>query len=273
MNRYSVLMSVYIKEQPQYLKQSIDSMLNQTVFPDEIVIVKDGPLTEQLDSVLDGYASAYPSLFKIITNEQQLGLGMSLSTGLNHCKNELVARMDTDDISLPERCEKQLKEFQKNKEISLIGGTISEFIDIETNIIGRRIVPTRDNEIKAYLKKRCPFNHVSVMFKKNEVIKAGSYCDWYCNEDYYLWIRMYEYGSKFANLAETLVYVRVGPDMYKRRGGKRYYKSEKELQKYMYKKKIISYKQYLWNSWIRFIFQVLVPNSIRGYLFKKLARS
>jgi glycosyltransferase involved in cell wall biosynthesis len=265
-------MSIYIKEKPNYLRQSIDSMLNQTVIPDEIVIVKDGPLTEELEEVLKEYKDKYPELFNIVVSEKNLGLGLALNLGLNNCANELVARMDTDDISLPERCEKQLELFQQDASLSLLGGNISEFIVDETNIVARRIVPSCNEKIGEYLKSRCPFNHMTVMFKKSEVLKVGSYQDWFWNEDYYLWIRMFEAGCKFGNLSDILVNVRVGADMYKRRGGSKYFKSEAALQKYMLEKKIIGFKRYLLNVGIRFILQVVMPNSMRGFVFKKFAR-
>lgn len=181
--------------------------------------------------------------------------------------------MDTDDISLSDRCEKQLKYFGSNPDVDIISGTIAEFIDGENNIVGRRILPTSNAEIDKYFKKRCPLNHVAVMFKKSKVLKVGSYCDWYCNEDYYLWIRMYEAGCKFSNLPEILVNVRVGEDMYKRRGGLKYFKSEAGLQRYMLKKRLIGFSRCIYNIGIRFVLQVLMPNNVRGFIFKNFARS
>ena len=272
MHKYSVLMSVYIKEEPEYLRQSINSMLHQTAKPDEIVIVKDGPLTDELDKVLNDFIAKYPNLFNIVTCEKNLGLGRALNFGLKNCKNELVARMDTDDISLPDRCEKQLQAFSQDRNIDLLGGNISEFIGEESNIVGRRVVPKNDKDIREYLKKRCPFNHVTVMFKKSKVLKAGNYQEYFWNEDYYLWIRMFESGCKFENLPDTLVNVRVGLDMYKRRGGLRYFKSESGLQKYMLEKGLIKIPRYLYNIGIRFIIQVLMPSTLRGFVFMKFAR-
>ena len=272
MSKYSVLMSIYIKEKPEYFVESLDSMINQTLPPDEIVIVKDGPLTDELDKVLNDFIAKYPNLFNIVTCEKNLGLGRALNFGLKNCKNELVARMDTDDISLPDRCEKQLQAFSQDRNIDLLGGNISEFIGEESNIVGRRVVPKNDKDIREYLKKRCPFNHVTVMFKKSKVLKAGNYQEYFWNEDYYLWIRMFESGCKFENLPDTLVNVRVGLDMYKRRGGLRYFKSESGLQKYMLEKGLIKIPRYLYNIGIRFIIQVLMPSTLRGFVFMKFAR-
>lgn len=272
MEKYSVLMSLYIKERPEYLRQSIESMLKQTVIPNEIVIVKDGPLTYELEEVLNDYKVKYPKLFNIVTSEVNLGLGLSLNLGLRNCRNEFVARMDTDDISLPQRCEKQLREFKNNNKLSIIGGYISEFTIEPSITLGRRIVPTNHDELKLFLKKRCPFNHVTVMFRKSEVLKSGNYQKWFWNEDYYMWIRMFESGCYFSNLAQTLVNVRVSSDMYKRRGGWQYFKSEVLLQMYMKNKKIIGSCEFLLNILIRFIVQILLPNKVREVVFKRLFR-
>ena len=273
MEKYSVLMSLYIKEKPEYLDHSIQSMLNQTVTPDEIVIVKDGPLTKELENVLGKYLKEYPEIVKTVVSEKNIGLGLALNLGLQHCKNELVARMDTDDISLPDRCEKQLKAFGDKPDLDILSGAIAEFIEQENNIVGRRKLPTSNIEIRNYLKKRCPMNHVAVMFKKSRVVAAGGYKDWYWNEDYYLWIRMFENNSIFGNLSGDLVNVRVGANMYKRRGGIKYFKSEAKLQKYMLDKGIISPFYYVYNVMLRFTLQVIMPNKMRGFVFKKFART
>ncbi len=270
---YSVLMSVYFKEKPDFLKQAIDSMLNQTVKPDEIILVEDGPLTDELYEVLNRYTANYNNIFHRVVNETNLGLGKALNRGLEFCRNELIARMDTDDISIQTRCERQLMIFAENQNIDIVGSSIAEFINSEKEIISVRKVPETHNEICLFLKKRCPFNHMSVMFKKSAVLNAGGYLDWHFNEDYYLWIRMYLKGCKFANINENLVYVRVGEEMYARRGGKEYYKSEKNLFKFMYKHKIISWISYQKSKMVRFIVQVMMTNKIRQWFFKKFARS
>ena len=138
MEKYSVLMSLYSKENPEYLRTAIDSIINQTVQPDEIVIVKDGPLTEELDKVVADYEQRYPLLFHIVVSESNIGLGKALNLGLNACRNELVARMDTDDIAKPERCEKQLQMFENNAELDLLGSAVSQ------SEKGRRSSPPRN---------------------------------------------------------------------------------------------------------------------------------
>ena len=270
---YSVLLSVYFKEKPEFLKQALDSMFNQTVKPDEVVLVEDGPLTEELYAVLNEYTEQYPEVFKRVVNETNLGLGKALNRGLEECKNELVARMDTDDVSVSDRCEKQLKIFIETPNVDVVGANIAEFIESPEETVSVRKVPSTHEEICAYLKKRCPFNHVAVTFKKSAVIKAGGYIDWHYNEDYYLWIRMYLAGCIFANINENLVNVRVGKEMYARRGGRKYYTSEKNLFKYMYKHKIISWTAYQKAKFIRFVVQVLMTNRTRQWFFKKFARN
>lgn len=271
MQKYSVLMSVYNKEKPEYLRLSINSILNQTIPPDEIIIVKDGILTSELDSVLEKYLMHNP-IFNVVGYKENKGLGFALNYGLNYCRNELVARMDSDDIARQDRCEKQLKEFEKNSSIEIIGGDIAEFIDSPDNIVAYRKVPTSDSEIKEYMKTRCPLNHMTVMFKKSVVINAGSYQDWFWNEDYYLWIRMMKQGCIFANTGDVLVNVRIDADMYLRRGGIKYFDSEVRLQKYMLKNHIIGYRTYIENVGKRIIVQILLPNRIRGWVFRKFAR-
>ncbi len=272
MEKYSVLMSVYKNEKAEYFRVAMDSMINQTVRPDEIVLVEDGPLTNELYSVIDEYKMKFPEFFNIVINEQNLGLGRALNRGLAVCKNELVARMDTDDISLPDRCERQLHEFERNLELDIVGGDISEFTDDPSQIVAYRRVPESNEEIREYIKTRCPLNHVTVMFKKTSVQRAGGYLDCFWNEDYYLWIRMYLDGAVFMNTGTVAVNVRVGRDMYNRRGGKKYFESEKCLQQYMLENEIITKSLYRKNVMKRWIVQRLLPNSLRGWVFRTFAR-
>ncbi|MDE6558153.1 MAG: glycosyltransferase [Clostridia bacterium] len=270
---YSVLMSVYAKETPGNLRQALDSMCNQTVAPNEIVMIEDGPLTEELYAVLDEYSDALGTKFVRIKNDVNLGLGVSLNKGVSACSNELIARMDTDDISQPDRCEKQLAAFFNAPELDVIGTQISEFTDTPDVSVGKRIVPCEHEEICRFLKGRSPFSHPSVMFKKSSVLSAGNYLDLHFNEDFYLWVRMYLNGAKFANLNEVLLNMRVSSDMYGRRGGIKYYKNQKQLFKFMYKNKIISFGQYTKMKIVRFTLQVLMTNKMRRWAYKKFARN
>lgn len=266
--KYSVLMSVYKKENPDFLRLALGSVVSQTVKPSEIVLVEDGPLTDELYSVIDDYKQ----YLKIVVNKENFGLGPALAKGLENCSNELIARMDTDDIALPDRCEKQLRFFSLHPETTILGGQIEEFITSPDEIIGKRIVPLSDSELKEYMKKRCPFNHMTVMFKKLDIIKAGNYRDWFWNEDYYLWIRLALKGFQFANLPDTLVYTRVGANMYNRRGGDKYFKSEMGIQKLMLENKIINRRTYVSNCLKRFVLQKLMPGKIRALAYKMFAR-
>ena len=273
MVKYSVLMSLYIEEKPEYLRQAIESMLNQTAAPDEIVVVKDGPIPSELSQVLEFFQKEYPGLFHITGYAENKGLGFALNFGLVHCRNELVARMDTDDISRPGRCEQQLKFLAEHPETDIVSGDIAEFIASPQATVGYRKLPCIHEEIAEYMKRRCALNHVAVMFKKTAVLAAGSYREWFWNEDYYLWIRMLEQGCRFGNTGTVLVDVRTGADMYSRRGGRRYFNSEIGLQKYMLKKHIIGLPTFIINCAKRLIVQVLLPNRIRGWVFRTFARA
>lgn len=268
--KFSVAMCVYGGDRADWFKTAVDSILNQTVQPNEVVLVVDGPVPNELDAIICEYEKM--DIFKVIRFETNQGHGNARRAGLENCSNELVAIMDADDISDSSRFEKQLSEFEKDSTLDIVGGNITEFVGEPDNIVGQRIVPENDSEIKEYMKKRCPMNQMTVMFKKSSVKKVGGYIDWYCEEDYYLWIRMCLVNMKFKNVPDSLVNVRVGKEMYQRRGGLKYFKSEKALQKYMKKNKVIGFGTYVSNVAKRFIVQVLMPNKLRGWVFKKFAR-
>ena len=267
---FSVAMCVYGGDNASHFELSIESILNQTIKPNEVVLVVDGPVPELLDEIICKYEGK--SFFNVIRFKQNQGHGNARRAGVELCKNEVVALMDADDVSLPNRFEEQIKYFKQEK-IDIVGGDISEFIGDESNVVAYRNVPTTDSEIKEYMKKRCPFNQMTVMFRKSIYEKAGGYIDWYCDEDYYLWLRMMQNGGIFANTGSVLVNVRVGADMYRRRGGMKYFKSEAKLQKYMLQNKIINVPTYICNVVKRLIVQVLLPNRLRGWVFQKFARN
>lgn len=215
--KYSFLMSVYHKEKPEYLKLSIESMLNQTVMPDEIIIVEDGPLTEELDNVIEKYYNESPELFNIIKLEKNGGLGNALNVGIKSCKNELIARMDSDDISLPERCEKQLIKFEENPSLSIVGTQIDEFIDDPRNVVSSRIVPITNEEIKKFARRRSPFNHPTVMYKKSAILELDGYQTSGRKEDLDLFVRLVNNNYKALNLEESLLLYRSNTDNMERR--------------------------------------------------------
>lgn len=272
MEKYSVLMSLYIKEDADNFRTAINSMIHQTIPPDEIVLVEDGLLTNDLYTAIDDIKSTYPGLITSVVHKNNRGLGIALQHGIEISRNEIIARMDTDDIAILDRCEKQLNFLSVNKDIAIVGGQIEEFIGNRTNIVGKREVPIRDCDLKEFMKKRCPFNHMTVMFRKSDILEVGNYQEWFWNEDYYLWIRLAIAKKKFANLPETLVMVRTGADMYRRRGGKKYFVSEKNIQMFMLKNGMIGYGRYLINVSERLIMQVLIPYWLRGTLFRFFMR-
>lgn len=270
--KYSVLMSLYVREDAENFRTAINSMINQTCPPEEIVLVEDGPLTDELYSVINEMKESHPGLITTVVHEKNQGLGPALQHGLEAARNELVARMDTDDIAVLDRCEKQLKFMNNNLDVAIVGGQIEEFIGGESNIVGKREVPTTDSDLKEYIQKRCPFNHMTVMFRKSDIMEVGNYKEWFWNEDYYLWVRLALANKKFANLPETLVHVRTGADMYQRRGGKKYFASERDIQKLMYEHGLIGYPRYMINVSERLVLQVLMPNWLRGIVFRTFAR-
>lgn len=267
---FSVAMCVYGGDNPEWFQEAMDSVLHQTAKPSEIVLVVDGPVSGTLNRIICTLENN--ALFRVVRLPQNVGHGLARKASVEYCTNELIALMDADDVSLPDRFEMQLAEFEKDPEISILGGIIREFLENEQNIMGYRIVPEDHVDICAYMKSRCPMNQVTVMFRKSDVMKAGGYLDWYCNEDYYLWLRMYLQGMKFRNIPDVLVNVRVNRDVYQRRGGWKYFVSEAKLQNYMLRNKIINPYTYLLNLTKRIVVQVLLPNKIRGWVFQKFAR-
>lgn len=270
-NAFSVCMSVYKNDNAENFLTALRSVANQTIVPNEIVLVVDGPIGNCLESTIATFRKEYANLVVVRFKENQ-GHAAARQAGIENAQYPLIAVMDSDDIALPTRFEKQIKYFLLNPNVDVVGGQISEFIGDMANVVGRRIVPQTDKEIKNYLKKRCPFNQVSVMFRKESVLRCGGYIDWHYNEDYFLWIRMVQHGCVFANLPDVLVDVRVGEEMYARRGGVKYFRSEARLQKYMLNNKMISHVRYAYNVMIRLFLQVLFPNWLRGWVFQRFAR-
>lgn len=274
--KFSVSMCVYGGDNPEFFDTAVGSIVDQTIQPSEIVLTVDGPIPGTIASVIEKYRnelSGSQIQFQVVYLEKNLGHGEARRICFEHCSCDLIALMDADDLSVPDRFEKQLAVFEKNPDLSIVGGNIHEFIGTQDNCVGKRIVPEINAEIKAYMKKRCPMNQMTVMFRKEAVQKAGGYLDWYCDEDYYLWIRMALSGCLFANVPEKLVNVRVGEEMYQRRGGWKYFCSEAKLQGFMLEKGMIGIPRYILNVAQRLVLQVLMPNKLRGFIFQKFARS
>lgn len=271
--KFSVITSIYKNDNPEFVRVALDSMLiNQTVKPTEIVLVRDGLVPEVLDKLLNEYETRYPEVFNIIRLNQNGGLGKALKLGVESAKYDIVARMDSDDICLPNRFELQLQHMETHPECDIVGGQMTEFIGKPSNIVGKRIVPESNEDIYNYMKRRCALNHVTVMFRKDSILKAGNYQDWFWNEDYYLWVRMMMNKCVFANLNDVLVNVRSGEDQYARRGGRKYFKSEEGIQHLMLENKLINQWEYSVNVAKRLIVQLLLPNWLRGWVFRTFAR-
>lgn len=265
--KFSVLLSVYKKESPLFLKQSFDSLKEQTLQPNEIVLVEDGKLTKELNLYIEVLSKEIPNL-KIISYEKNMGLGYALAKGISHCKYDLIARMDTDDICKPYRFEKEIKYFEQHPDTDVVGSWIEEFIDTPSNVCSIRKVPKTNSEIMKFAKYRNPMNHPTVMFKKASVLKAGNYRSFFYFEDYYLWIRMLQNGAKFYNFQESLLYFRQSKDMYNRRGGKDYIHTEYKFYKFLYTTKFIGLCCFVKNIYLRTLVRLL-PNEIRSYIYNK----
>ncbi|AUI65268.1 MULTISPECIES: glycosyltransferase [Glaesserella] len=265
--KFSVLMSLYFKEKPEYLIECFESLKNQTVQADEIVVVFDGAITPELEQVVQNFAEILS--LNIVRLKQNQGLGKALNHGLTHCRNEWVFRMDTDDICVPERFEKQVAFIEQNPDTIIFGGQIAEFGQHINDIVSYRRVPTETNDIVAFTQKRCPFNHMTVAYQKSAVLESGGYQD--LQEDYYLWIKLVALGKKVANLPDILVYARVGNGMVGRRRGIAQAKAEWRLFKLKYKVGIQGYIP----GFIVFLMRSiprLLPTSLLSHFYKLLRK-
>lgn len=271
-NDYSVLMSVYKNENVDNLKQSIDSILTQTIIAKEFVIVKDGPLTDELNECLKKY-SENNKFIKIVDLKKNVGLGNALNKGLENCNYELIMRMDSDDYSIPERAESLLLEFNLDPKLDVLGSAVYEFIDTIDELKTYKSVVCSDQEIKQRLKFRNSMNHPTVMFKKKSVIEVEGYKEIKYNEDYFLWLRMAINKAKFKNINKSLVYMRITKDTYDRRYGFEYFINQKYIFKFMKEKQFIGNSIFYFNLVNRFFTKVLIPKSIMRLLYKKILRT
>ncbi|EDR45539.1 glycosyltransferase [Dorea formicigenerans] len=268
---YSVLMSVYYKEKPEYLKQSIESIQMQTLPTDNFVLVCDGPLTQELNDVIAEKEQEMQHVLNVIRLKKNGGLGNALNEGIKYCQNELVARMDSDDIAYPNRCEKQVDVFNTRPEVSVCSGIVEEFSTSYEIVDSKRIPPEKQEEIIEFAKKRNPFNHPCVMYKKSAVEAVGSYQDFYLLEDYYLWLRLLMAGYQGYNIQEPLLHMRAGKDMYLRRAGWRYAVAQAKLFKFMKEHKFIGSFQYIKSCIVRGG-SAMAPNWLRRFMFERLLR-
>lgn len=265
----SVLMSVYYREDPECFKVALKSIINQTLKPDEIVIVKDGPLTDSLEAVIEEIKIEYPHIITYQFKEN-VQLGRALAKGLEICKNELIARMDTDDIACPNRFEIQYEYMMKHPEVAVCGGWIEEFDD-EGRYRKIKKVPIDRKDILNYLKYRNSVNHVTVMFRKNEILQAGNYRHFPYMEDYYLWCRVVVNGGIIVNLPEVFVQVRVNEGVYNRRGGLKYFMHHYSFRREQRKLGLLNVSEFV-IALLLSLGITLMPSSLRKVVYQKMLR-
>jgi len=267
MKEFSVLISVYQKDNPFFFEQALRSIFDQSLLPTEVILVKDGPIEEGLTNVINNFKRKHASI-KVIELEENKGLGIALNEGLENCSNEIVARMDADDINKPWRFQKEYEFLQSNPDIVLVGSWIDEFIGSPDNVQGQRKVPEHPDKISVFAKLRSPFNHPTVMFRKSAILAVGSYQSFGTFEDYHLWSRLLSAGYKTYNLQESLLYFRISADMYNRRGGWVKTKQEFNLQSYFLKTGFINRFCFMRNLFIRGLFRA-APSEIRAFFYRR----
>lgn len=268
---FSVLMSVYDRERAEYLDKALESVLiNQTLKPSELVLVADGPLTDELYAIIYKYRGLFENLH-LIQLIENVGLGKALNEGLRYCSYEWVARMDSDDISKPDRFEKQFKYIRGDSRVDVVGAWIEEFQDNPQKPISVRMVPETHSAIVPYAQSRNPINHPVVVFNKNSVLEVGGYehCPFF--EDYWLWIRMLNHGLIFHNIQESLLLFRANNSMYERRGGFAYMRYEFEFLQKARSIHFISRFKFFNNVVIRTIVRI-IPNKFRAILYTRALR-
>lgn len=268
--QFSVLMSVYFKEKPQYLRSSLESVFHQTLPATEVILVCDGPLTPELYNIIDTYKSNYPSL-KTIQLEKNEGLGNAMNIGLKHCQYELIIRMDTDDIAYPQRFYKQVKTMHERPDIDVMSSYIDEFIDNPQKIESVKRLPTDDIKLAKYSKYRCPVNHPSSIFRKKSITESGGYRHMLYFEDYFLWARVLMNGGKLYCMPESLLAFRMNKDTYERRRGLRYIKCELYLQKELHQIGFTNTYEYIRNLFLR-VPPRLLPSNFLSLIYKRLLR-
>ena len=268
----SVVLPTYSGDCPAALSTAIDSVLRQSRPPDELLIVKDGPLSEQLETVVNNCEKDHPDVIETLQFPENRGLGEALRAGVETASHDLIARHDADDISVLSRFERQMSFLQDSPEVDIVGGYIEEFDEQMSEPLSVREVPTTHREIQRMAKFRCPMNHVTVMFRRQSVIDAGNYRSADPMEDYDLWVRMLLNGAKFANIPAVLTHVRAGDNMYSRRGGLDYAAEEIRLQRSFHRQNFISTPELVFNSVTRAGVR-LIPNRIRKAIYELVART
>ena len=261
--KFSVLIAVYAKEIPAHLEQSLESIFRQELPPDEVVLVEDGPLTPALDEVVARFKEAHTRLH-IEKLPQSQGLGLALKEGLAHCQYEIVARMDSDDIAMPQRFSKEMAWLETHPETDVVGSWTDEFSEASGQVISTRRLPETHEALLRFSRYRNPMNHPTVMFRKAAVERAGGYRHRELFEDYDLWVRMLQQGARFHNLQESLLMFRLSPQFYGRRGGWHYILLETAFQRWMHEGGHISWLRMAGNITVRTPIR-LIPDRWRKY--------
>ena len=269
--KFSVLMPVYWKETPEYFQTALESILNQTLMPDEIVIVEDGKLTDELNSIIKTYTSRHPQLFKIVALDKNVGQGLARNAGLKHCSNNLVALMDSDDIADKTRFEKQINYLKDHPEVDVIGSNITEFEGMPENIISKKVVPLTQDEIFRFGKWRSPINNMTVVYKKDKVMSVGGYNTFNFGEDYLLFAKMLVAGMQFCNLEECLVNARSGTRMLAKRVGAKRILQEIQLFWKFYRMGYINIFELSRNVSLKFLLRI-IPSALRTWIYMKFLR-
>lgn len=272
-NKYSVLMSVYKNDSPEYLKLALESVYNsQTRKPDEIVVVFDGPLTFELIETLNRFRIGKEKVVKFYPKKVNSGLGEALRIGSEKCTGDYILRMDSDDVSDSLRFEKQIAYVEAHPEIDVVGTDIAEFnLSLDEKDKRVRACPAKHEDIVQMGKKRNPMNHVTVCIKKTALEKCGGYKTLLLLEDYYLWLNMITSGCKLANINESLVYVRVGNGFDSKRGSKERIIGWKVLQEFMIEHEIITKSEARINMLYINAF-VRTPGWIKKILYRRILR-
>jgi glycosyltransferase involved in cell wall biosynthesis len=268
----SVILPTYRGDTDSKLAAAIDSLADQTLLPEEVLIIKDGPLTDDLKSVIAKKSEEFPRSIRTHRIEENQGLGNALRRGVAVSSNDIVARMDADDISVPSRFENQVTFLRENPDVDIVGGYIEEFESDLEEPIARREVPTDHDIIEKMARSRSPMNHATVMFKKGSVLTAGNYRAVDRMEDYDLWIRMLLNDAKFANIPDVLVKARGGKGMYIRRGGLEYAREEIRTQIEFYRRGFLPFHLFLFNLVTRVAIRFL-PSRVRGVIYKSFTRN
>ena len=265
--KFSVLMPIYIHEKDDELRAAIDSVVNQTLMPDEILIIADKEIPQNTRDILEEYKLKYPEIFNPVILEEPANLGKALRIGVNMAKYPIIARMDADDIARNDRFEKQIAYLQQHPELDLVGSWITEFEGKPENIYAKRELPTEPNEIYNFCKFRSPLNHMTVMYKKESVLKAGNYTARKRMEDYELWAVMLYQGCKFANIPEYLVNARAGRDLIKRRSGlDEFFQYEFTLFKEFYDWGFINFGEFFKAVSTKFLLRA-IPSWLRAFIY------